>query len=66
MTETEKLILKLRKIANDIETNKLNYSFAHDRLLIDKMYQEVNLQFNKIINPPHIDVTKHQAINFTK
>ena len=41
MENRKELVGKLREIANRIERNKLDYRYACDRIILDKLYDDI-------------------------
>ena len=49
MEDRNKLVDKLRYIANQIERNKLDYRYACDRIILEDLYDECQEHFNNFL-----------------
>ncbi len=50
MENRNKLVDKLRYIANQIERNNLDYRYACDRIILEDLYDECQEHFNNFLN----------------
>tara|TARA_R100000654_G_scaffold32587_1_gene57597 strand:- start:412 stop:627 length:216 start_codon:yes stop_codon:yes gene_type:complete len=64
MEDRKKLVEKLRVIANRIERNRLDYRYACDRIILDKLYDELNNVFNNYLKIKNEDEQKVKSIKF--
>ncbi len=64
MENRKELVGKLREIANRIERNKLDYRYACDRIILDKLYDELNLIFNDYLKIKDENENKVKSIKF--
>ena len=64
MENRKELVGKLREIANRIERNKLDYRYACDRIILDKLYDELNNVFNNYLKIKNEDEQKVKSIKF--
>ena len=64
MEERKELVEKLRVIANRIERNRLDYRYACDRIILDKLYVELNNVFNNYLKIKNEDEQKVKSIKF--
>ena len=64
MENRKELVGKLREIANRIERNKLDYRYACDRIILDKLYDELNNLFNNYLKIKNEDEQKVKSIKF--
>ena len=64
MEERKELVEKLRVIANRIERNRLDYRYACDRIILDKLYEELNNVFNNYLKIKNEDEQKVKSIKF--
>tara|TARA_A100000171_G_C2102980_1_gene130746 strand:- start:506 stop:730 length:225 start_codon:yes stop_codon:yes gene_type:complete len=64
MENRKELVGKLREIANRIERNKLDYRYACDRIILDKLYDEINNVFNNYLKIKNEDEQKIKSIKF--
>ena len=64
MEERKELVEKLRVIANRIERNRLDYRYACDRIILDKLYDELNNVFNNYLKIKNEDEQKVKSIKF--
>jgi len=64
MEDRKELVGKLREIANRIERNKLDYRFACDRIVLDKLYEELTQIFNDYLKIKDENVNKVKSIKF--
>lgn len=69
MEDRKELIEKLRVTANRIERNKLDYRYACDRIILDKLYEELTQTFNdclKIKDENENNVKSIKFMNYEK
>ena len=64
MEDRKELIEKLRVTANRIERNKLDYRYACDRIILDKLYEELNQTFNDYLKIKDENENKVKSIKF--
>jgi hypothetical protein len=64
MEDRNKLVDKLRYIANQIERNKLDYRYAWDRILLDDLYNECQKHFNNYLKVKNEIKNKVKPIKF--
>lgn len=64
MEERKELVEKLRVIANRIERNRLDYRYAYDRIILDKLYEELNQTFNNYLKIKNENENKVKSIKF--
>ena len=64
MENRKELVGKLREIANRIEINKLDYRYACDRIILDKLYEELTQIFNDYLKIKDENENKVKSINF--
>ena len=64
MKDRKELVGKLRLIANSIERNKLDYRYAYDRIILDKLYDELNQTFNNYLKIKNENENKVKSIKF--
>ena len=64
MENRKELVGKLREIANRIERNKLDYRYACDRIILDKLYEELTQIFNDYLKIKNEDEQKVKSIKF--
>ena len=64
MKDRKELVGKLRLIANRIERNKLDYRYAYDRIILDKLYDELNQTFNNYLKIKNENENKVKSIKF--
>ena len=64
MEDRNKLVDKLRYIANQIERKKLNYRYAYDRIILDDLYNECQEHFNNYLKIQNEIKNKVQPIKF--
>jgi len=64
MEDRKELVGKLREIANRIERNKLDYRYACDRIILDKLYEELNQTFNDYLKIKDENENKVKSIKF--
>ncbi len=64
MENRKELVGKLREIANRIERNKLDYRYACDRIILDKLYDELNNIFNNYLKIKNENEQKVNSIKF--
>ena len=64
MENRKELVGKLREIANRIERNKLDYRYACDRIILDKLYDELNNVFNDYLKIKNENENKVKSIKF--
>jgi len=64
MEDRKELVGKLREIANRIERNKLDYRFACDRIILDKLYEELTQIFNNYLKIKDENENKVKSIKF--
>ena len=64
MEDRKKLVEKLRVIANRIERNRLDYRYAYDRIILDKLYEELNHTFNNYLKIKDENENKVKSIKF--
>jgi hypothetical protein len=64
MEDRKELVEKLRVIANRIERNRLDYRYAYDRIILDKLYEELNQTFNNYLKIKNENENKVKSIKF--
>ena len=64
MEQRKQLVEKLRVIANRIERNRLDYRYACDRIILDKLYEELNDIFNNYLKIKNENKNKVKSIKF--
>ena len=64
MENRKELVGKLREIANRIERNKLDYLYACDRIILDKLYEELTQIFNDYLKIKDENENKVKSIKF--
>ena len=64
MEDRKELIEKLRVTANRIERNKLDYRYACDRIILDKLYEELTQTFNDYLKIKDENENKVKSIKF--
>jgi hypothetical protein len=64
MEDRKQLVEKLRVIANRIERNRLDYRYAYDRIILDKLYEELNQTFNNYLKIKNENENKVKSIKF--
>ena len=64
MEQRKQLVDKLRVIANRIERNRLDYRYACDRIILDKLYEELNEIFNNYLKIKNENKNKVKSIKF--
>ena len=64
MENRKELVGKLREIANRIERNKLDYRYACDRIILDKLYEELTQIFNDYLKIKDENENKVKSIKF--
>ncbi len=64
MEDRKELIEKLRVTANRIERNKLDYRYACDRIILDKLYEELTQTFNNYLKIKDENKNKVKSIKF--
>ena len=64
MEDRNKLVDKLRYIANQIERNNLDYRYACDRIILDDLYEELNQIFNDYLKIKDENENKVKSIKF--
>ena len=64
MEERKKIVEKLRLIANSIERNRLDYRYACDRIILDKLYEELTQTFNNYLKIKDENKNKVKSIKF--
>jgi len=64
MEDRNKLVDKLRYIANQIERKKLDYRYAYDRIILDDLYNECQEHFNNYLKIQNEIKNKVQPIKF--
>ena len=64
MEQRKQLVEKLRLIANRIERNRLDYRYACDRIILDKLYEELNDIFNDYLKIKNENKNKVKPIKF--
>ena len=64
MEDRKQLVAKLRVIANRIERNRLDYRYAYDRIILDKLYEELNQTFNNYLKIKNENENKVKSIKF--
>ena len=64
MEDRKELIEKLRVTANRIERNRLDYRYACDRIILDKLYEELNQIFNDYLKIKDENANKVKSIKF--
>ena len=64
MEKRKQLVEKLRVIANRIERNRLDYRYACDRIILDKLYEELNDIFNNYLKIKNENKNKVKSIKF--
>ena len=64
MEDRKELIEKLRVTANRIERNKLDYRYACDRIILDKLYEELTQTFNDCLKIKDENENKVKSIKF--
>ena len=64
MEDRNKLVDKLRYIANQIERKKLDYRYAYDRIILDDLYNECQEHFNNYLKIKNEIKNKVQPIKF--
>ena len=62
MEDRKELVEKLRVIANRIERNRLDYRYAYDRIILDKLYEELNQTFNNYLKIKNENENKVKSI----
>jgi len=64
MEDRKELIEKLRVTANRIERNKLDYRYACDRIILDKLYEELTQTFNNYLKIKDENKNNVKSIKF--
>lgn len=64
MEDRKELIEKLRVTANRIERNKLDYRYACDRIILDKLYEELTQIFNDYLKIKDENENNVKSIKF--
>ncbi len=64
MEDRKELIEKLRVTANRIERNNLDYRYACDRIILDKLYEELTQTFNDYLKIKDENANKVKSIKF--
>ena len=64
MEDRKELIEKLRVTANRIERNRLDYRYACDRIILDKLYEELTQTFNNYLKIKDENKNKVKSIKF--
>jgi UV DNA damage repair endonuclease len=64
MEDRKELIEKLRVTANRIERNRLDYRYACDRIILDKLYEELTQTFNDYLKIKDENENKVKSIKF--
>ena len=66
MEDRNKLVDKLRYIANQIERNKLDYRYACDRIILEDLYDECQEHFNNFLKIQNEIKNKVKPIKFNE
>ena len=64
MEDRKELIEKLRVTANRIERNKLDSRYACDRIILDKLYEELTQTFNDYLKIKDENENNVKSIKF--
>ena len=64
MEDQNKLVDKLRYIANQIERNNLDYKYACDRMILEDLYSECQEHFNNYLKVKNEIKNKVKPIKF--
>ena len=64
MEDRNKLVDKLRYIANQIERNNLDYRYACDRIILEDLYDEWQEHFNNFLKIQNEIKNKVKPIKF--